>query len=342
VKNIIPKNRLGYRYTGLSVLLCLGIAGELYAQSLNDLKNDESTPENILTYGHGYSQQRYSDLSHINSSNVGDLVPKWNYSLNDDRGQESFPLLYDGVMYVTTHASTVALDAMTGKQIWKSVVDYPGETPRVACCGIVNRGAAILEGKLFRTTLDAYVQALDMEFRDGYSMTLAPLIADGVLITGISGGEYGIRGFIDGWNPETGEKLWRTYTIPEPGEPGSETWTDGGDAWKNGGGPTWLTGTYDPEINTVYWGVGNAASWNAGARPGDNLYTSSILALDPKTGKIKWHYQTSPNDPFDHDGTNEPVLAEIDVDGETRNVVMQCKRVATVFSTYWTVSLVNF
>lgn len=338
MKSSTNKKVTQYVSTGCLFLLCAACAAPLHAQSLEDLKNDANTPEDILTYGHGYGQQRYSSLDTINTGNVGALVPKWNYSLNDDRGQESFPLLHDGIMYVTTHASTVALDALTGKQIWKVIVEYPGETPRVACCGIVNRGAAILDGKLFRTTLDAHVLALDMatgeevwksqaiHFRDGYSMTHAPLIADGVLITGISGGEYGIRGFIDGWDPATGEKLWRTYTVPEPGQPGSETWTDGGDAWKNGGGPTWLTGTYDPELNTVYWGVGNAASWNAGARPGDNLYTGSILAMDPQTGKIKWHYQTSPNDPFDHDGTNEPVLAELDVDGQSRKVLMQASR----------------
>lgn len=340
MKKIINRMRFcDSRQVSAGVVVCAMLTGtSLHAQSLEDLKNDTATPEDILTYGHGYGQQRYSDLDYINTDNVGALVPKWTYSLNDNRGQESFPLLHDGIMYVTTHQSTVALDALTGKQIWKTMVEYPAETPRVACCGIVNRGAAILDGVLYRTTLDAYVVALDMktgeeiwrsqaiEFRDGYSMTLAPLIADGVLITGISGGEYGIRGFIDGWDPATGEKLWRTYTVPAPGEPGSETWADGGDAWKNGGGPTWLTGTYDPELNNVYWGVGNAASWNAGSRPGDNLYTSSILAMNPQTGEIKWHYQTSPNDPFDHDGTNEPVLAEIDVAGESRKVVMQASR----------------
>ena len=321
---------------GLTATIVFGLAnvGSVYAQTADELKNDTSDPSSILTYGMGYGQQRHSSLDMVNADNVGKLAPAWAYSLADTRGQESFPMLYDGVMYVTTHNSTVALDAVTGRQIWKSVIEYPAETPRVACCGIVNRGSAIYGGRLFRTTLDAHVIALDMktgeevwrtksiDYKAGYSMTVAPTIADGVLITGISGGEYGIRGYLEGYNPDTGERLWRTYTIPAPGEPGSETWKDGGDAWERGGGPTWLTGSYDPELNTVYWGTGNAASWNAGLRPGDNLYTSTILALEPKTGAIKWHYQTSPNDPFDYDATNELVLATID----GRKVIMQANR----------------
>ena len=316
----------------LAAMLCLASQGN--TQTLADLVNDEATPGDVLVHGMGYSQNRYSPLDQINKQTVGDLRPVWTYSLADTRAQESFPLLHDGVLYLTTHNSTVALDALTGRQIWKTMVEYPPETPRVACCGIVNRGAAILDGRLFRTTLDAYVIALDMktgeeiwrthsiDFHTGYSMTVAPLIADGVVIVGISGGEYGIRGYLEGYDPESGERLWRTYTIPAPGEPGSETWKDGGDAWKRGGAPTWLTGSYDPELNTVYWGTGNAASWNAAVRPGDNLYTSSILAITPSTGEIKWHYQTSPNDPFDHDGTNELVLTELD----GRKVVMQASR----------------
>ena len=227
----------------------------------------------------------------------------------------------------------MAVDAMTGKQIWKVGLEYPAETPRVACCGIVNRGVAMYDGKLFRTTLDANVVAMDaatgeeiwktnsIDFKGGYSFTVAPLVADGVLIVGISGGEYGIRGYIEGYDVNTGERLWRTYTVPEPGEPGSETWPEG-DAWERGGGPAWLTGTYDPERNTVFWGTGNAGPWNAGVRPGDNLYTTSILAMDPKTGGIKWHYQTTPNDPFDYDATNELVLGELD----GKEVVMQANR----------------
>lgn len=304
------------------------------AQSADDLINDASDPSTILTYGMGYGQTRHSALDGINLENVSRLRPEWTYSLADSRGQETFPMIHDGRMYVTTHAATMALDLATGAQVWKTIVEYPAETPRVACCGIVNRGVALYEGKVFRTTLDAHVVALNAEtgeevwrtksidFKDGYSMTVAPLVADGVVITGISGGEYGIRGYIEGYNPDTGERMWRTYTIPAPGEPGSETWKDGGDAWERGGGPAWLTGSYDPELNTVFWGTGNPSSWNAGLRPGDNLYASSILALDPQTGDIKWHYQTTPNDPYDYDTTNELVHAEMD----GRKVIMQANR----------------
>ena len=324
------------RALALSTMLATGVgitATTVRAQSLEDLKKDTETPGDILVYGMGYGQQRYSPLDEINRDNVERMVPRWTYQLSDNRGQESHPIIHDGTMYVTTHQSTIALDPMTGRQKWKVMIEYPAEAPRVACCGIVNRGVAILDGTLYRTTLDANVQALDAEtgeekwktnsidFKTGYSMTVTPLIADGVLIVGVSGGEYGIRGYIEGYDPKNGERLWRTYTVPEPGQPGSETWPEG-DAWKTGGGPAWLTGTYDPELNMVYWGVGNPSSWNAATRPGDNLYTDTILALDPKTGQIKWHYQTSPNDPFDHDATNELVHAEID----GRKVIMQASR----------------
>ncbi|WP_298918787.1 PQQ-dependent dehydrogenase, methanol/ethanol family [uncultured Roseobacter sp.] len=317
----------------LSLAMSLGMATGSFAQSAADLQADAQTPQDVLVYGMGYDQKRFSSLDQISTDNVSSLTPVWAYSLADTRGQESFPIIHDGKMYVTTHSATIALDLASGKQLWKSSVEYPAETPRVACCGIVNRGVAILDGTLYRTTLDAHVIAIDaatgeekwrtqsIDYKQGYSFTVTPLIADGVVIVGISGGEYGIRGYIEGYDPANGERLWRTYTIPAPGEPGSETWPEG-DAWKRGGGPGWLTGTYDPELNLVYWGVGNAASWNAGSRPGDNLYTSSALALDPKTGAIQWHYQFSPNDPFDYDGTNELVLAEID----GRKVLMQANR----------------
>lgn len=318
---------------GLALALLGGSVLGAFAQSAEELVNDAATHGDVLVYGMGYDQKRFSALDQINTENVSGLTPVWAYSLNDNRGQESFPLIRDGVMYVTTHNATMAVDAASGKQIWKTAVEYPQETPRVACCGIVNRGVAMLDGKLFRTTLDAYVVAMDaatgeelwrtrsIDYKQGYSFTVAPLVVEGVVIVGVSGGEYGVRGYIEAYDPETGDQVWRTYTIPEPGEPGSETWPDG-DAWERGGGPAWLTGTYDPDLGTVYWGVGNPGPWNASVRPGDNLYSSSVLALDPKTGSIKWHYQFSPNDPFDYDATNELVLAEID----DRKVLMQANR----------------
>jgi alcohol dehydrogenase (cytochrome c) len=290
----------------------------------------------VLNYGMGYNLQRFSPLTQINKDTVKNLVPVWNYSLADDHSEESQPIVYQGVIYITSNSATMAVDVKTGKQIWKTKVEYPPETPRIVCCGIINRGAAILDGKLFRTTLDANVIALDAktgkelwrqkaaDIKEGYSMTMAPLVAEGVVMTGVSGAEFGTRDFIDGWDPETGKKLWRTYTVPNPDEPGGDTWK--GDTWKFGGGSTWITGSYDPDLKTVYWGVGNPGPFNAAGRPGDNLYTCSVLALDAKTGKIKWHYQFSPNNPFDYDAVAEMVLADINVEGKPTKVLMDANR----------------
>jgi len=306
------------------------------AQTTEQLVKGATDTSNVLNYGMGYNLQRFSTLNQINKDTVKNLVPVWNYSFNDDRSEESQPLVYQGVIYVTSHNATMAVDAKTGKQIWKTKVEYPAETPRIVCCGIINRGAALYDGKVFRTTLDANVIALDAkngkelwrqkaaDIKEGYSMTVAPLVADGVVITGISGAEFGTRGFIDGWDPATGKHLWRTHSIPSPDEPGGDTWK--GDTWKLGGGSTWITGSYDPELNTVYWGIGNPGPFNSAVRPGDNLYTCSVLAMDPKTGKIKWHYQFSPNNPFDYDAVAEMVLADMNIGGKPTKVLMDANR----------------
>src|SRR5215510_8308978 len=215
------------------------------AQTSEQLAKGATDTSNVLNYGMGYNLNRFSTLDQINKETVKNLVPVWNYSFADDRSEESQPLVYQGVIYVTTHSATMAVDAKTGKQIWKTKVEYPPETPRIVCCGIINRGAALFDGKVFRTTLDANVIALDAktgkelwrqkaaDIKEGYSMTVAPLVADGVVLTGISGAEFGTRGFIDGWDPATGKHLWRTHTIPSPDEPGGDTWK--GDTWKFGG-----------------------------------------------------------------------------------------------------------
>ncbi|WP_257170671.1 methanol/ethanol family PQQ-dependent dehydrogenase [Bradyrhizobium sp. SRS-191] len=317
---------------GLAILASHGAS----AQSADQLVKGATDTANVLNYGMGYNLQRFSSLTQINKDTAKNLVPVWSYSFADDRSEESQPLIYQGVLYVTTHNATMAVDAKTGKQIWKSKIDYPAETPRVVCCGIINRGAALYDGKVFRTTLDANVIALDAktgkelwrqkaaDIKEGYSMTVAPLVADGVVLTGISGAEFGTRGFIDGWDPATGKHLWRTHTVPTPDEPGGDTWK--GDTWKLGGGSTWITGSYDPEQNTVFWGVGNPGPFNAAVRPGDNLYTCSVLALDPKTGKMKWHFQFSPNNPFDYDAVAEMVLADMNVEGKPTKVLMNANR----------------
>ena len=307
------------------------------AQTLDDLKNDGKNTDNVLTYGMGYRQNRYSPLKQIDKSNVKRLVPIWNLSLDNQWGEQAQPLVYDGVMYVTDAKATVAIDIETGKQMWKTPVDWPNEMTRVVCCGVSNKGPAILDGRLFRTTLDAFVIALDMktgkeiwrqqaaDWKQGYSMNAAPLVANGVVITGMSGAEYGTRGFLDGWNPETGAHLWHRYTIPGPGEKGVESWP-AGDFYLHGGGSTWITGSYDPELDLVYWGTGNAGPWNPTKRPGDNLYTASLLAIRPKTGEIVWHYQFTPHDMYDYDATWEPILADMQVGGQARKVVMQLNR----------------
>jgi alcohol dehydrogenase (cytochrome c) len=324
------------RVTIMAMLLSAIVPLIVLAQTADELKHDEKTPGDVLTYGMGYSQRRFSPLARINRDNVKRLVPAWSYSMADNRGQEAQPLVKDGVIYLTDHEKTIAIDALSGKQIWKSILEYPPDTTRVVCCGIVNRGAALFDGKLYRTTLDAHVIALDLttgkevwrtksaDPQDGFSMTGAPLVANGVVITGVAGAEFGHRGYLEGLDPQTGEQLWRTYSIPAPGEPGSETWA--GESMKTGGGSTWITGSYDPELDLVFWGTGNPAPWNPLGRQGDNLYTNSILAIQPSTGKVVWWYQMTPNDPFDYDGVNELVQAELTIDGTPRQVIMQANR----------------
>jgi len=324
-------------FASLAMIL-LPLYAPALAQTLDDLKNDGKNTDNVLTYGMGYHQHRYSALKQIDKTNIKRLVPVWNLSLDNQWGEQAQPLVHAGVMYVTNARATVAIDAVSGKQLWRTPVEWLPETPRVVCCGVSNKGAAILNGKLFRTTLDAHVVALDMktgkeiwktkaaEWKEGYSMTVAPQIANGVLITGISGAEYGIRGFIDGWDPETGKQLWRRYTIPARGEKGNESWPQDNNAWELGGGSSWITGSYDPELDLTYWGIGNPAPWASQSRPGDNLYTSSVLALRPKTGEVVWHYQFTPNDPYDFDANWELILADIDVEGAKRKVLMQLNR----------------
>ena len=310
-----------------------------FAQTADDLKNDHKTPGDVLVYGMGYSGQRYSPLTRINKGNVARMVPKWAYSLTDNRGAEGFPVVKDGVIYITAHNMTAAVDAITGKQLWRINHEYPPETLRVVCCGIVNRGVAIYEGKVIRQLLDNHLVALDAKtgkevwktkspaptsIENGYAMTGAPLVANGVAVVGVAGAEYGHRGFIEGYDAATGKHLWRRYTIPAAGEKGAETWP--AEANLVGGGSSWVTGTYDPDLDLVYWGTGNPSPWNPRARKGDNLWTNSILAIKPKTGDITWSFQTSPNDPFDYDGVHTPMLANLKVAGKDTKVVMQANR----------------
>jgi alcohol dehydrogenase (cytochrome c) len=317
-------------------LLSMMFSAPAFAQSAADLRDAAKTPDRVLTYGMSYSQQRFSTLNQIDRQTVKRLVPAWSYSLDSSNGEESQALVMGGVMYITTHDKTVALDAVTGKEIWKTMATYPAETTKVVCCGIVNRGGALYNGKFFRTILDGRVQALDAKTgkeiwnvrsgdpKDGLAMTGAPLVANGVVITGVAGSEFSARGYIEGYDAGTGARLWRRYTVPHPGEPGAETWPD--NAARASGGSTWTTGSYDPDLDLVYWGVGNPSPWNALDRKGDNLFTDTIMAVRPKTGEMVWYYQTSPNDPFDYDNVQALVLAELNIGGAPRKVVMQAAR----------------
>src|SRR6195256_4555933 len=327
------------RSTLLAALVSAAIPMTALAQTADELKNDEKSTGDVLVYGMGYSGNRYSPLTQINKENVSKLVPVWGYSLADLQGGEAFPIVKDAVIYVTPPSATAAVDALTGKAIWRVAHEYPPDTLRVVCCGIVNRGAAIYEGMIIRALMDNRITALDAKtgkevwtakspdpvtVANGYAMTGAPLVVNGIVITGVAGAEFSHRGLLEGYDAKTGKHLWRTYTIPAKGEPGSETWE--GDSQLTGGGSSWVTGTYDPELDLVYWGIGNPSPWNPRARKGDNLFTNAIFAVRPKTGERVWYYQTSPHDPFDYDAVQTPVIATIDVGGQPRKVVMQANR----------------
>ena len=322
---------------GALVALC---PAPVMPQTNEELVNDRRNTDNVTTQSMGFDRQSYSPLSQINRSNVRRLVPVWSTSLMNDAGELSAPTIYDGVMYVVNGQWTFAIDVETGRQIWRTAVEVDPGVLRVAPFGAINRGAAtIYDGKLFRVTLDNHLIALDMktgklvwnqtfaDFREGYTATGAPIVANGVVISGMAGGEFTTRGFLDGWDPDTGRKLWRRYTIPEPGEPGSETWPKEGEAWKRGGGPTWRSGSYDPQLDLVYWGTGNAEPYDPRPRQAlDSLYTSSVIAIRPKTGELVCHFQYTPNDVYDVDGTDEHVLADLRIDGQVRKVMIQANK----------------
>jgi alcohol dehydrogenase (cytochrome c) len=312
---------------------CPGLA---VSQTTEELLNDGKTPDNVTTQSMGYDRKSYSPLDQINKGNVRRLVPIWSSSLSNDQGELAAPTIYNGVMYVINGKWTFAIDVATGRQIWRTPVVVEKGVQRAA----ITRGAAtIYNGKIFRVTIDNHVVALDMktgkeiwnqrfaDWKEGYYATGAPIVANGVLISGMAGGESTTRGFLDGWDPETGKKLWRRYTIPAPGEPGSETWPRDSDAWKYGGGPTWRSGSYDPELDLVYWGTGNAEPYDPKPRGAlDSLFTSSVLAIRPKTGEIVCHYQYTPNDVYDVDGTDEHVLADLRVAGQMRKTMIQLNK----------------
>ncbi|MBE0485387.1 PQQ-dependent methanol/ethanol family dehydrogenase [Marinobacter sp.] len=324
--------------------LALAVSFGAHAVTDQDLLNDHKTVDKIVTYGMGYQGQRYSPMTTLNTSNVNYLTPAWAFSFGGEkqRGQESQPLIEDGVMYVTASYSRIwAVDARTGEQIWQYDARLPdGIMP---CCDVVNRGAAIYGDMVYFGTLDAKLVALNKktgkvvwiktvaDYQEGYAITAAPIVVDGKLITGVSGGEFGIVGKVEAYDAKTGDLLWTRPTVEghmgyvykdgkkiESGISGGEagkTWP--GDMWKSGGAATWLGGTYDPETDTLFFGTGNPAPWNSHLRPGDNLFSASRVAIDPNDGSIKWHFQTTPNDGWDYDGVNELIPFDLKENGKT-------------------------
>ncbi len=302
-----------------------------------DLMNGLADPGKWLMFAGSYDGHRHSPLTQITPDNVGRLTPLWTFQTDTLGRFETTTLVLDNVLYVTGPQNVAfALDARTGRPIWR----YRRELPArglTACCGLVNRGFGALGDKLFMTTLDAHLLALDMrtgdvvwdtvleDYQKGYASTIAPLVVKDKVIVGVAGGEYGIRGFIDAYEAETGTRAWRFYTVPGPGEPGSDTWT--GDSWQRGGASVWTTGTYDPDQNLVFYGTGNPSpDYHSASREGDNLYATSLVALDADTGALKWHYQFTPHDVHDWDSTHVPVLADLTIDGQPRKVVMVANR----------------
>ena len=296
------------------------------------LVNAEDEPHNWLMYSGNYKSQRYSGLNDIDRRNVADLEIAWVYQLNALDRAETTPLVVDGVMYITESPSTViAVDAATGRPYWRYEHQLPDEV--IFCCGRNNRGVAVQGDKILMSTLDADLVALDaktgsvlwqtevQETLSGYSKTAAPLIVGDKVFTGVAGGEYGIRGLIDAYDLNTGAREWRFNTTPGPDHPDNRSWS--GDSWRTGGAATWMTGSYDPDLNLVYWGTGNPGpDYDGTVREGDNLYSDSVVALDADTGELKWYFQFTPHDIHDWDSTQIPILADTTFNGAERKLML--------------------
>jgi alcohol dehydrogenase (cytochrome c) len=298
-------------------------------------------------YGGDQANTRYSTLKDINTGNVSKLKVAWIHSLGTTDTQESTPLVVGNTMYVTSSTGpkyVFALDAKTGKVKWRYEPEMPNDYMATVCCGLDNRGVAVANGMVFLGTLTARLIALDantgkevwnvqvMDYKKGHAITSPPLIVKNTVVTGIAGGEYGIRGFIEAYDQKTGKSVWKSYTIPGPGEPGNDTWK--GDSWKTGAGSTWGVGSYDTKLNLIYWSTSNAGPWGGHVRGPDsmdygkftNLWTASQLAFDADTGKIKWGYQWTPHDVWDYDGINEAVLTDLDIGGQKVPALLHADR----------------
>ena len=299
-----------------------GFAQPITQEQLEQAGGDTSS---WLMYSRDYYGQRYVELDQITPANVNRLHPVWVFATGgENRGLEATPLIHNGVLYISADGSRVfAIDARTGKKLWSYDPKPPKESERVYCCGTINRGVALLGNLVYVGTLDARLVALDkdtgkvvwesvvFDWQKGYSITGAPLVVKDMVLTGVAGGEYGIRAFVKAFDAKTGGLRWTSYVIPGPGEPGNESWP--GDTWKYGGGSTWTTGAYDPELDLVYWNTGNAAPWNCHVRKGDNKWTAGTIAIDADSGDIKWGFQYTPWDCWDYDAVSTPVLADVEM-----------------------------
>lgn len=308
-------------------------------------------PENWLTHGGSPGEQRFSALDQLDAKNVGDLELRWSFDTHTDRGLEATPLVVDGILYATGSWSTVfAIDARTGAPIWTWDPEVPREYGQKACCDAVNRGVALYKGKIYVGTLDGRLAALDAATGDvvwqvvtvdqsqPYTITGAPRIAAGKVLIGNGGAEYGVRGYVSAYDPETGKLIWRTYTVPgNPDRPfetpaiekAARTWKGGEWLKIGGGGTVWDSIAYDPDLGLVYVGTGNGSAWDRHVRSpggGDNLYLASILALDVANGELRWHYQTTPGDSWDFDSAQHMILADLDIRGKTRKVLLQAPK----------------
>jgi alcohol dehydrogenase (cytochrome c) len=302
------------------------------------LLNSDAEPQNWLMYGGNYGSQRFSGLKEITPQNAANLRVAWVYQMRGGGVMESSPLIVDGIMYVTEPPSNVtALDARTGKPLWHYVPQVPRDFVPVGLFP-TNRGVAILGDKLYLATIDDHLIALDAKSgvvrwnslvankADGYAITQAPLAINGKIIVGVGGGEAGAHGFLSCFDANDGKLLWQTHTVPRSAsDPGADTWADG--SWSNGGGTTWNTGSYDPDLNLIYWGTGNPVpDWNGEGRMGDNLFTCSLIALDADTGKMKWYFQFSPHETHDWDSSEPPILFNAPIDGKPRKLVALANR----------------
>ncbi len=311
----------------------LALAGDV---SSKRLINAESEPENWLSYYGTYKSWRYSPLDEVHKGNIDKLAPVWAFETGiTDGGMQCAPIVVDGVMYVTSAWNNVfALKADSGERLWTYSYEVADKAGIPAGYGTWNRGVAVWQDLVFMGTLDNHLVAIDAKSgrevwdveienarQGGGNITGAPLVVKDMVITGVTGGDSAHRGYLNAFDAKTGRHLWRFWTIPGEGEPGNETWK--GDSWKQGGGSTWMTGTYDAELDLLYWAVGNpAADFYGESRKGDNLYTESIVALDPDTGKLKWHHQQIPYDVWDFDAAYEIVLLDLEVDGKARRLLL--------------------